>query len=112
MSTNDNIITAFGQSLTPEQWATKPYVRIPPEEIVRRIEMGMNVDQALTDPMDKGPRKSRYRGVAWHVKNQKWVAQIRVNNKVEFLGQFACDKDAAQAYNARAASLGKRQNAL
>lgn len=106
------VINAFGLSLTPEEWATKPYVRVPPCEITRRLEMGMHVDQALTDPMPKGPRKSRYKGVAWHVKNQKWVAQIRNDKKIEFLGQFENDRDAALAYNARAASLGKRQNTL
>lgn len=107
-----NAITAFGKTLPIEEWIVKSFVKASPREIVRRLEMGVPAQQALSDPPEDGPRKSRYRGVTWHVNNKKWHAQIKVNGKVEFLGVFDCDKEAAQVYNARAEQLGRQTNAL
>ena len=42
---------------------------------------------------------SGYKGVCWHKKAKKWVAQIRVNKKYIYLGLFTNIKDAARAYN-------------
>ena len=36
-------------------------------------------------------------GVNWHVKNQKWTASIRVNNKIIYLGSFINFEDAVKA---------------
>lgn len=46
---------------------------------------------------------SRYKGVTWHRQLKKWQAQIGVNGRKIYLGIFASEEDAANAYNAAAA---------
>jgi hypothetical protein len=49
-------------------------------------------------------KRSKYKGVSWHketrkMKIGKWVASVRINNKVKHLGYFEDEKDAAIAHN-------------
>ena len=41
---------------------------------------------------------SEYTGVSWNKKYNKWVANIRINGKLKYLGLFACELKAAKAY--------------
>jgi len=41
---------------------------------------------------------SKYRGVTWHKKANKWVAHIGVNKKLIYLGSFDDELEAANAY--------------
>jgi len=43
--------------------------------------------------------KSGYRGVYYHNRDKKWIAQISINNKKQYLGYFNAKKEAALAYN-------------
>jgi len=45
---------------------------------------------------------SSYKGVSWNKEKRKWVAQIRIDDKVTYLGQFVDLTEAAKAYNAAA----------
>jgi len=45
---------------------------------------------------------SKYKGVCWIESRQKWLAQIRVNGKMGFLGYFIIEEDAARAYDVAA----------
>ena len=45
---------------------------------------------------------SGYKGVFWHKRVEKWMAQIRVNRKQIYLGYFNTKKDAALAYTGAA----------
>lgn len=47
-------------------------------------------------------RKSRFRGVYWHNRASKWVAQISIGGKLNHLGLFEKEGDAARAYRAAA----------
>lgn len=38
------------------------------------------------------------KGVRWHKRDRKWVAQIRVAGRERHLGNFECLRDAAEAY--------------
>jgi len=49
-----------------------------------------------------GNPTSKYKGVTWFKRNQKWGAQIRFDSKNKFLGLFSCEKEAALAYNTEA----------
>lgn len=50
---------------------------------------------------------SQYRGVTWHKRDKKWIAQIVHNKKLMFLGNFTKEKDAAKAYDKSAKELFK-----
>ena len=43
--------------------------------------------------------KSGFKGVCWHKRDKKFYAQIKVNNKMQYLGVFDCPIEAAKAYN-------------
>ncbi len=42
---------------------------------------------------------SGYRGVSWHKNRNKYIANIRINNRLEYLGYYATPEKAAEAYN-------------
>ncbi|MFA9398372.1 MAG: HNH endonuclease [Clostridiaceae bacterium] len=42
---------------------------------------------------------SRYKGVTWHKKDNRWDAQIRLNKQIYFIGSFEDEDVAAAAYN-------------
>ena len=45
---------------------------------------------------------SKYKGVSWDKKKQKWQVGIRISNKSEYLGRFEDEKEAAAVYDAAA----------
>jgi hypothetical protein len=45
---------------------------------------------------------SAYKGVCWNKERGLWIAGIRVNGKLEYLGAFASDLEAARVYDAAA----------
>jgi hypothetical protein len=60
--------------------------------------------------MKCGETGSKYRGVSWFKKNNKWVAMIRYDGKIHFLGSFEDEEQAARAYD-RAARAQHGENA-
>lgn len=59
--------------------------------------------QNLQNTLKAVDNKSGYKGVTWHYdydkKWGKWLARIRINKKLIFLGYFDDKKEAAIAYN-------------
>ena len=49
-----------------------------------------------------GGKSSKYRGVSWDKKNQKWAAYIYLDGKRFGLGRHATELAAAQAYDQQA----------
>lgn len=47
-------------------------------------------------------KSSQYKGVTWHKSSKKWIVFIHVSGKQKYLGVFASEIDAAQAYDAAA----------
>ncbi len=50
----------------------------------------------------KRPASSRFKGVTWHKKDQKWRASIRINGSYTVLGHYDSEDEAAEAYRAAA----------
>ena len=48
---------------------------------------------------------SKYKGVSWNCRRNKWVAQIKKHQKLHFIGYFDDERDAAKAYNEVAINL-------
>ena len=42
---------------------------------------------------------SVYKGVYKQTKGSKWIAQIKVNGRIKYLGSFSIEEDAARAYD-------------
>lgn len=57
-----------------------------------------NQENAFNQGLAKN-NKSGYRGVSWHKNHKRCYANIRINNKLKFLGSFQDSKDAASIYN-------------
>lgn len=51
-------------------------------------------------------KTSQYRGVYWNRERSRWVASIRGESKLIFLGYFDCETLAAKAYDTAAKNLG------
>ena len=47
---------------------------------------------------DKRGYSSKYIGVSWCNRTQKWCAYIKINNKTKFLGRFKSELDASKRY--------------
>ncbi len=55
-------------------------------------------------------QSSKYRGVSWYKKSNQWKAEIKVAGKLEHLGYFDDEAEAARAFDVRAAELGRPTN--
>lgn len=45
------------------------------------------------------PTTSEFKGVSWHIRSEKWEANIRKNRVRKYLGTFENEQKAALAYN-------------
>ena len=41
---------------------------------------------------------SQYKGVNWNKRDSKWIAQIKIDGKIKYLGQFDNEEEASEAY--------------
>lgn len=54
-------------------------------------------------------RSSDYRGVSYYTRTGRWQAVIKIGSKLEHLGYYATEEEAAHAYDLRAlAVFGER----
>ena len=55
---------------------------------------------------------SKYRGVRWYSRYNKWEARITIKGGGKWLGYFACEDEAGLAYNAAAIQYGFEKESL
>jgi hypothetical protein len=75
----------------------------------RRLNLRLATNQQ--NQCNRGPQcnnTSGYKGVTWHKYDQRWKAQIWVNQKNHNLGSFDDPVEAAKAYDAAALELHGR----
>ncbi len=59
----------------------------------------------LQNSRNRLPRRggsSKYKGVTWNKRRKKFMAEIRVNQKYQYLSYFENEIDAAKAYDKKA----------
>ena len=69
---------------------------------LNNLENNLRICTRSQNQQNRGKNKnnsSNFKGVTWHNNNEKWQAQIVINNKKQYLGYFSDKKDAAIAYN-------------
>lgn len=54
---------------------------------------------------DKKNKTSKYTGVSWDKSKNKWVSQIIINSKHNFLGRFNTEEEASEAYQNKLKTL-------
>lgn len=121
--------TILGVRKSLAAWLKDPTCRVGREEFAERIAAGWSITRAILVPgkrpkvkppkpagKAKGKRAahgtgSTFRGVTRR-KDGRYVAQIKVDGKVLYLGDFDDDREAAQAYDAKVDELGlmRRKN--
>ena len=64
-------------------------------------------------PRRPGPRtgSSRYRGVSWDPREQRWVAKLSIGGRRMHLGSFPTELDAVRAYDRAAVDAGRHGRA-
>jgi hypothetical protein len=69
-----------------------------------------NLDESGSFVPRVSMKSSRFRGVSWCKSHNQWQAQIKVAGKMELLGFFDDEAEAARAFDTRAAELGRPTN--
>ena len=64
-----------------------------------RLDNLQVINHRLNCSKDRKGYSSKYVGVRWVKKDKKWRAEIQIDGKYNYLGQFDCELRAAKAYN-------------
>lgn len=97
-----------------EGWEPK---KIVPQITPRQLIMGVNVDSTRTGGV-KGSghrwakKTSKYKGVSFKKDRKLWVSQLTKDSVRVTLGFFKTEIEAAEAYNIRAAEVGRKLNII
>lgn len=98
-------LSAFNKTKSLADWALDPICSCDVAELKRRLALGWKAERAITEPYERPKKHSRFRGVTWHRAKGRWVAQIRHETKLQVIGYFTDEKQAALAFNERAKML-------
>jgi NUMOD4 motif./AP2 domain./HNH endonuclease. len=63
------------------------------------------ITQRENSNKDRKGESSKYRGVTWDKKANRWLSQIQINGKKVYLGRFKNESEASQAYQNKLATL-------
>mmetsp|Transcript_35973 Transcript_35973/g.80906 ORF Transcript_35973/g.80906 Transcript_35973/m.80906 type:complete len:476 (-) Transcript_35973:210-1637(-) len=68
------------------------------------------MESPIESPIESQNRKSNFVGVSWNLRAKKWATQVNFDGKVQHLGYFADEEDAARKYDEHVGPLGKPVN--
>ena len=68
------------------------------DKLDNRVENLQVVTQRFNTSKTEGKGTSKYKGVSWYKKYNKWIAQITIDRKRINLGYFNCELAASLAY--------------
>ncbi len=75
----------------------------------RNLRVATGGQNSMNRPKQGGYRgrttSSRFKGVCWSRRDQRWIARVWAEGRLHFLGSFRDEYDAAKAYDARAREL-------
>lgn len=63
-------------------------------ENLRLVTRSENLRNRRKFTMNKNIKESKYKGVYWCRRRNKWIAQMRYNKKTYYIGQFDCEDTA------------------
>ena len=75
------------------------------DNCVSNLRWVSNQQNSMNKTKTSSNTSSKYKGVSFDRKRNKWAVAIKINNKKKFLGYFVDEKDAARAYNNKAVEL-------
>jgi len=104
------ILTAFGETKSLWSWLQDSRCIISERDIKHLLALGATHEQAISFKSTRPEGHSRFKGVTWDADRKMWQVQIKVNNKVEFLGRYNSDVAAALVFDERAVELGREPN--
>lgn len=96
--------------ITYGEWPSADIDHIDMDKSNNRISnlRAANRDQNMANTTLRSSNTSGLKGVFWHKRAQKWMSQIRINDKAKYLGLFSDAEQAAEAYrNAAIAAWGE-----
>lgn len=65
----------------------------------RNLRIASASESNMNRRKKSSPASSQFKGVCWHKQCKKWQAQIRVNGKLNYLGLFVDEIEAAKIYD-------------
>ena len=77
------------------------------DNCVYNLRWVSNQQNSMNKTKTSSNTSSKYKGVCFYKRTNKWEVSIHINNKKKFLGYFTDEKDAAKAYNDEAIELFK-----
>ena len=75
------------------------------DKLDNRVENLQIVTQRENSHKTQGNYSSKYKGVHWSTRDNKWLSQIQINGKLKYLGLFKCELAASVAYQNKLKTL-------
>ena len=66
------------------------------------LRYATHTENARNSAKTSKPTSSIYKGVCFHTRHDKWIANVQLGRKLKHLGYFVNEREAAEAYNAAA----------